>query len=400
LCNEPHGHLSPEELAWLTEEPETAPGTTGPDFEREKAEAHARGCGVCGPRLRSQRAVQARLRSMAKPVAGERRPECPAEDKWAAVAAGIGSADEASLLIEHASSCDHCGYLLREASEDLNPEISANELEVIRQLPSATDGWPRDMGRRMAEVSATGAIEQPRETLPYVRWFFANWTRWAVPLAVTAVVVVGAALWTQRSSRSLALTNQLITQAYTEQRPIEFRFAGAGYGPVRQERGENDPSRSRMDLPPVLLEAEEQIARRLATHPQDPGWLQAKARTDLFEGHYASAIRVLQQAEAARPEDVSLRLDLATAYFERAGTRPDPQQQAADYNLALESLNKVLGKNSNDLVALFNRAIVYARLGKSAEATADLRRYLELDPSSNWSKEATRPINPSQFQNK
>src|SRR5580698_7580130 len=115
--------------------------------------------------------------------------------------------------------------------------------------------------------------------------------------------MVGVALWTRRSSPSLALTDQLIAQAYTEQRPIELRFPGAGYGPVRQERGENDPSRSRMDLPPALLEAEKQIARRLATHPQDSGWLQAKARTDLFEGLYASAIQVLQQAEAARPED-------------------------------------------------------------------------------------------------
>lgn len=388
MSREPHGHLSPEEFAWLTEEPETAPQTTGPDFDREKAEAHARGCGVCGPRLRSQRAVQARLRSMAKLVAGERRPECPPEDKWAAVAAGICSANEASLLIEHASSCDDCGYLLREASEDLDPEISANELEVIRQLPSATDGWQRDMGRRMAEVSATGAIEQPRETLPYVRWFFANWTRWAVPLAA-AVVVVGAALWTQRPSRSLALTNQLIAQAYAEQRPIEFRFPGAGYGPVREERGENDPGRSRMDLPPALLEAEKQIARKLATDPQDPGWLQAKARTDLFEGHYASAIQVLQQAEAARPEDVSLKLDLATAYFERAGTKL-PTDQIADYNQALESLNAVLDKDPNNLVALFNRASVYEHLNRIPEATSDWQHYLQLDPTGEWSREAKR----------
>ena len=312
-------------------------------------------------------------------MAGERRPECPGEDKWAAVAAGIGSADEASLLIEHASGCDYCGHLLREASEDLNPEISANELEVIRQLPSSTDGWQRHLGRRMAEVSATGAIERPQETLRYVRWSFVEWTRWAVPLAATAVVVVGAALWTQRSSPSLALTNQLIAQAYTQQRPIELRFPGAGYSPVRQERGENGPSRSRMDEPAELLEAEKEIARALAGHPRHLDWLQAKARTDVFEGNYQIAIEELTKLQVDRPEDTTILLDLAIAYYGRARTQRDAVGKTTDFQLSLRCLNIVLSHNPNDVVALFNRAVVHKELKQYSEANSDWQRYLQLD---------------------
>jgi tetratricopeptide (TPR) repeat protein len=200
----------------------------------------------------------------------------------------------------------------------------------------------------------------------------------------------------ERSSPSLSSTNQLIAQAYAEQRPIDLRFPGAAYGPVRQERGESGPSRSRMDEPPQLLEAEIQIARGLARHPQDAGWLQAKARADLFEGHAQLAIDALQQAAALRSPDASLQIDLATAYFERAGTDPNPAQQAADYALALQSLNAVLDKNPNDLVALFNRAEVYQQLKKYSEAAADWRRYLQLDPAGEWADAARQRLTEAQ----
>jgi hypothetical protein len=60
-----------------------------------------------------------------------------------------------------------------------------------------------------------------------------------------------------------------------------------------------------------LLEAGTQIARGLARHPQDAGWLQAKARTDLFDGHPQFPIEALKQAGTRHPENLSVKLDLA-----------------------------------------------------------------------------------------
>ncbi len=401
-------HLSPEELAYLVEETESASQAAGADPDRDQARAHAEVCSVCGPRLRNHRSVQASLRRMVSPVVSERKSGCPAEEKWTTVAVGLCSTAESRSLLAHASQCDHCGQLLRAATEDLSPEISPQEQELIRQLPSARPGWQQDLARKMADATAAqeGANravlvreKDPRVTDRETRlsarssgggWPFANWTLWAAPVAAAAVVAGGAAIWIERSSPSLSSTNQLIAQAYTEQRPIELRFPGAGYGPIRQQRGETGPNHSRMDEPPELLQAESQIARGLANQPQDAGWLQAKARADLFEGQYQSAIEALQQAEGARPEDVSIKIDLATAYFERAGTKPNPAEHAADYALALRSLNSVLSENPNNLVALFNRAVVYERLKMFPEATADWQRYLQIDPEGEWAVEAKR----------
>jgi tetratricopeptide (TPR) repeat protein len=369
-------------------------GATSPNFERDRAAAHANVCSACGARLRALRSAQANLRNMASTVSSERTRDCPAEDKWAALAAGFYAGAEAAPLLAHASECDYCGPLLREASEDFAPELSAQEQARIGQLPSVEAVWQRDVARKMVEMSGprpAANISSVRETRPHVGWSFSAWTRWAAPVAVAAVLAVAAALWIERSP-SLSSTNELIAHAYTAQRPIELRFPGAGYSPVRQERGEIGPQRSRMDEPPELLEAETQIARGLARHPKDPGWLQAKARTDLFDGNYLAAIDALQQAEAIRPDDLSLKLDLGIAYFERGESKHNPDDQIGDYNLALESLNSVLSTSPNNLVALFNRGMVYERLKKSSEATADWQRYLQLDPVGEWTREAKRHV--------
>ncbi|HYM74902.1 MAG TPA: hypothetical protein VE377_02900 [Candidatus Dormibacteraeota bacterium] len=190
-------------------------------------------------------------------------------------------------------------------------------------------------------------------------------------------------------SPSLSSTNQLIAQAYTEQRPFEWRFPDARYGPVRQRRGAPDP---RMDESPALLEAESSIAHALAKHPDDPGWLQAKARTELLEGNYGVAIEALTRAESSSSADESLQLDLAIAYGERARSQTNRSSQFADYDRALQLLNQILARNPNNEVALFNRAVVNEQMNKRAEAVSDWERYLKLDSEGAWVDEAKKKI--------
>jgi tetratricopeptide (TPR) repeat protein len=394
-------HLTPDELAWLAAEAEFAPPQAAPGLDRESTLAHAAECRLCGPRLHAQRSMQATLRSLVSTVTSERTSVCPTEDNWPRLVAGLVHASEAAPLLEHSADCEYCGQLLREATEDFAPELSEQETKSIRQLPSALAGWQRNIARKMAEMSGAPPVSvstSARVAPARAAWLSSAWLRWAWPIAATAVLVIAAILWIGRSP-SLSSTNQLIAQAYTAQRPVDLRFPGADYGPVMQERGESGRNRSRMDEPPELLEAETQIARGLINHPQDAGWLQAKARTDLFEGHYQSAIEALLQAEGTRPEDASVKIDLATGYCERAGNRREPTEQAADYELALQSLNSVLSKNPNDLVALFNRAFVYQKLKKYAEGVEDWQHYLQLDPSGQWAKAARQQLGEAQRAN-
>jgi tetratricopeptide (TPR) repeat protein len=207
-----------------------------------------------------------------------------------------------------------------------------------------------------------------------------SWARWVLAGA-GALLLAGSGLWIENFRLSLSSTNQLIAQAYTEQRTVELRFPGASYGPLRQQRGEHISQR---ESPQALKDAKVQIARRLAHGSKEPNWLQAKARIDLLEGHFQAAIDTLQQAVVWHPDDSSLKVDLATAYFERA----EPTGQPADYAPALDLLNQVLSNNPNHSVAIFNRAIVYERQHKYAEAMADWQRYLQVDPSGGWAAEA------------
>lgn len=393
MSREPHNHLSPEELAWLVEGAEPAPLPPGFEFDRERAEDHASACRVCGLRLRSQRYVQVSLQKLANPVAGEPTSGCPADEKWTELAAGICSAPEASSLLEHATRCDYCGNLLRESTENLNPEISPQEQGFIRQLPSATAGWQRGLGRKMAEASRT---EESKRTLVVrksrrpARWPFAPLKRWALPVAVAAIGIIGVALWIRWSSPSLSAVNEKLAQAYSEQRPFQARFPGARYGPLREERGEAGPSRSRMDEPAELLEAEQEIAEALTRYPRDPGWRQVKARTDIFEGNYQSAIEELMKLQVDRPENTTIQFDLAIAYYGRARTQRDSVAKTTDFKLSLRCLDIVLSKNPNDAVGLFNRAVVHRELKQYSESNSDWQRYLQLDSTGPWADEAVR----------
>lgn len=352
--------------------------------EQEAAQEHAAVCDVCGSRLRAQRSVLASLRNLAAPVASERTSTCPPDEKWPAIAADLLSSEEDGALIDHASKCDHCAPLLRDATEDLNTELSSVEQEFIHRLPSASLAWQRELAKRMADTSNPRIDEHRASGLRHsVRWF-APWTHWALPVAATAAVAIVVAIWIQRPS-SLSSANTLLAQSYAEQRPMELRFPGAVYGPLKRERGTR---RSRLDFPPELLEADRQIARALSRSPNDAGWLQAKARAALLEGNYQTAIDALQQALTVRPNEHSVKLDLATAYFERGETTQNPKDEAADYDRSLQLLNEVVSSEPTNPVALFNRALVYERMKKPGDASADWERYLELDPDGEWAAEA------------
>jgi hypothetical protein len=285
--------------------------------ERAEAERHAESCEACGARLRDQRSAQVRLGNMVASLTPERKPDCPPEKQWMLLVAGLRPPTDATMLLQHAMNCDFCGRLLKSAAKDFSPEISAEEQRTIRELASAGSVWQSNLAQEMARMSSASARETPAVRSQRTA-SFARWMRWVVPLGAAAALAVGAKVYLERSQPSLISTNQLIARAFSEQRPIDLRFPGASYAPARQERGVSAPSRSRLDEPAELLEAETQIQRGLAKHPDDPGWLQAKARANLFEGNYQEAIEELRRAEGARQDDLSLKVDLATAYYERA----------------------------------------------------------------------------------
>ena len=71
------------------------------------------------------------------------------------------------------------------------------------------------------------------------------------------------------------------------------------------------------DRPPSLVKAEGLIGENLNQNPNDPTWLQARARADLMDGNYEAAIESLQHALEVELDSPGLLTDLGSAYFLR-----------------------------------------------------------------------------------
>ncbi len=99
---------------------------------------------------------------------------------------------------------------------------------------------------------------------------------------------------------------------------MELRFPGAGYGPrAAAARRIMGPSRSRMDQPepPELLEAETTIERGLASLPNDYKMAPGPRREPICsKATIRRPLKKTKRQENQRPEDMSIKVDLASAY--------------------------------------------------------------------------------------
>jgi tetratricopeptide (TPR) repeat protein len=134
----------------------------------------------------------------------------------------------------------------------------------------------------------------------------------------------------------------------------------------------------------ALIEAETLLTKRLQEKPDDPRALAERARIRLLEWDYRSAVGDLTRALATNSDDFDAKVDLATAYFESG----EISGRQSDYLQAASLLNSVLARDSQNPVALFNKAIVLEHMGQRKEAAAEWREYLKVDSSGAWAKEA------------
>ena len=323
-----------------------------------------------------------------KPVeCAQRESDCPAPGVWREISGGLTPSDTTLAHVEHASRCDYCGPLLREAVAeltDLNRQITVAERNHIATLESATPEWQQRLAQRIAAPHSGSH----RESAPW-------WQRWiAVPRLAMAgaslLAVVGVGSWVVVHNyvhrNQPAAAGQLLAHAYTEKRTLELRIADADYAPLRVSLG---PAASFISRPAALLKAEALIASQLESHPADPSWLRAQAQADVLEGKYDAAVEALRRALELEPHSPALLTDLATAYFQRA----QQEDRKEDFGAAYEHLSQSLKLRPDDPVALFNRAIVAEHQFLYRQALDDWEHYLRVDPGSQWGEEARNRAN-------
>ena len=362
-------HLQTDELAKLYEEA-CRPGIPRPITAN--IHPHLAACSLCRERFEEQAFLDRQLEEIHSSKPALRQSDCPEPALWREVATGVTAPEQTLFLVHHASRCDHCGTLLREAVADLNGENTPADEELIAALKSAQPEWQRSLAQRITGT----VIPQP------VPW-------WRVWLTVPRLATVGAAVLAVAALGYLGVVQQrqpqtagrLLASAYSEQRTMELRIAGAAYAPLRVQRG---PAASFSERSAALLKAESIIADQLPSHPSDPAWLQAKAQADLLEGKYDAAVESLKRALELAPKTPGLLTDLATAYFQRARSEDRPE----DYGAAFEHLSQVLASDPDNAVALYNRAIVGEQQFLYHQALEDWEHYLKVDPRSEWAEEA------------
>lgn len=359
-------HLSGEEIEQLT-------GSVT-DVEvgaLEGAMDHLERCELCRFRMLAVRDLSGESLQGAGGARAGNSP-CPPDARWLEVAAGLGTSAERKRYINHAAGCARCGQLLKEAVEDVGMALTEEEETKVAALDSAKPEWQSNLSKKIADSAPPIAVpEEP--VIPTRKFVF--WPRWAAAFAAL-ILAAGGGWWAWILLRAPSVED-LLAQAYTEQRTMEMRIPRAKYAPMRVERGPGESNIKR----PALLKAEVLIAEGLQKNPNDPALLQAEGRADLLDGKYGEAIKSLQLALLSRPDSPELLTDLGSAYY-----------QAADYGNAVEFLSQALAKSSNDPIILFNRALAYEKSLLSAQAIADWKHYLTIDSNSEWADEARRHL--------
>ncbi len=378
-------HLSAEQIEYLLDATLGGPDGDGQSELVRNARRHLAGCEACQRLFSMHEGFNSALQKLkqAEPASGKN--ECFSGNSFNELFAGLVHGKEAEALVTHASQCDHCGALLREAAETFGAQESEEEEASMVALQSSKAEWQAALAQQLASVTARDSNKPSPSgfSLRRIRWMqgVPQWMYAAAAVVLLASVATSVAVWHSRPG----YTNGLLAEAYTEHRTLEVRIPSAKYGPMRVERGAGASS---LDRPPSLLRAEALISESLRKNPNDPMWLQAKARADLLDGNYESAIKSLQRALENQPESPSLLTDLASAYFERAEAADRP----IDYGNAIESLSRALAKSPDEPIALFNRALACERMFLYTQAIDDWEQYLRADPKGPWAEDARRRL--------
>lgn len=345
--------------------------------QQEGVEAHLKDCDDCLSRV-----LEAHRKHLGL-LEGDgmnktRYPGCPAETMLQELAAGISPPESAEETAEHAAHCDFCGPVLNQYLKEFSDDLDAEDAALARELETSKPKWQKKFVRQ---------VLVPRKP---ARSF---WLRLA-PIAAMAVIAAGIVLW-QRQHDDLSKAQKLVASAYGERRTTEMRLTSvpyAPYNPVPIERS-TEANRALDYERPDLLKAKSLVAEKLhASDKLDPRWLQVEGRIALLDpGSTNDAERALQKAQAEGLNDPSLEIDLAATYFQHASNEENP-----DFSPAINALTTVLDdkrvSDQDRLAALFDLAIAYQKSKMFDLAIETWEKYLKLDSSSDWAKEAQQRL--------
>jgi CHAT domain-containing protein/tetratricopeptide (TPR) repeat protein len=318
------------------------------------------------------------------------KEDCPSAETLRTLAAQLLPSNEAHRILGHVVDCQSCAYAFRKTVEELGDEDTVEEEAFLGALQSRKPEWQKDLATRLAATAKASIRNTPEPvSITFKSWLSSAKLRFVYASAAAAVLVIAFGVWSYRKLHESSV-DQLLAQAYAEQRTLELRIAGAEHAPLRQERG---AERSSLAKPAALLKAEYEIRAKLEANPEDSTVFASKGRAELLEWQYDQALQSLKRALSSNPNSAEVMIDLASAYAERA----EAEDRTTDLGQALEYLGEALAKHPEHPVALYNRAVVDERLFLYEEAQNDWLHYLRVEPRGAWAKEAKQRLEAVQL---
>jgi tetratricopeptide (TPR) repeat protein len=248
----------------------------------------------------------------------------------------------------HLIACDDCrnrlGFFMRLLEEEVRDEETHN-------LQAIAAEWDRKKSDRRI----------PRSTGTFPAWFLGFIGIAAVLLA--GVVSVRFVMDRQAEPKSASEVNELLLG---QQRPFESRMENEPHLPIVRTRGTDDPAVA------YGLLAREMTRLSADTHQM--------GRFYLLQKDFSRAIQYLEIAAREVGATAGVYNDLGVAYLENG----DPMS----VDKASLQFQRALRLDPAFAPAVFNLALFYERENEPAEAAAQWKRYLELDPKSDWTSEA------------
>jgi CHAT domain-containing protein len=313
--------------------------------------------------------------------------------------------DEPRRRIEERLMLDEGFYgVLEAAEEDLIDEYLRGALSVReradfeRHFLSTPERREKLGFARAFNAYLSRAAPQPRGLWQRAADALASWLRpprlraYATAAALVIVVLAAGLLaWRvvfRRNEVAEGLT--ALRTAYSRVRPVESRVTGLGYARLAEARGPEDGQ-----VDKTSRELAETLLLKAARDNPVPDSQHALGRLYLYERKFDDAVKQLDAAAAADPNDAQLRSDLGAALLERGKdehARGDDGAASLDFGLSLEHLDRALALDPALADALFNRAVLDEHMALDAKAEEDWRGYLQKDSSSPWADEARRRL--------
>jgi tetratricopeptide (TPR) repeat protein len=245
----------------------------------------------------------------------------------------------------HLISCDDCRDRLGFFMRLLDVEVAVEETQKLEVVTAEWDRRKRDR-------------QLPRSTGTFPAWFPGFMGIAAVLLM--AVVAGWFLLERQAEPKSASDVVQLLLKT---QRPFESRLANEPHIDLVRTRGVDAPG-----VEDDLVAGE--MVRRFADGHQ-------MGRFHLIQKDFPKAIQYLETAAHEFGAGTDVHNDLGVAYLESG----ELDKAGNEFGIALDI-------DRANAAAVFNLALFYERSNRISDAETQWKRYLELDPKSDWAKEA------------